>query len=679
MKIKKISVKNYRLLKEFSLDTEDELSLVIGKNNCGKTSLLTVLENFLSSDKSKFVFHDLNSDAQQKFKAEFENSELNSNSSLACSMKLYVCYSEDDSLANIAKFFVNLDPEQNTVIFEFSYEMVYEDIVKLRADYQIFQQVDINKDKTIIDYLNQYHKNYFHIRKRSLDPTDEKTSVDIKDDDGLSRVIAFRYIKAKRDIDNVEASGGRNSGTLSRLSAQYFSKESKTPEAGPAVTKLREAVAETDVKFTDEIYPEVFKPILERIEKYGGISVGDSIVEIISAIKEERILSDNTTVTYKQGDHRMPEEYNGLGYLNLIAIIFEIEVILNDLNKKYDQKRAPSDINLLFIEEPEAHTHPQMQYIFIRSIKALLKEARGPLSLQTLVSTHSSHIVAESDFSDIKYFYRDSITSVISKNLSSLENDYEDAGKQYKFLKQYLTLTRGELFFADKAVLIEGDTERLLLPTMMRKIDQDDNTEGLPLLSQNISVVEVGAYVHIFEKFIDFLGIKTLLVTDIDSHDGSGPCRVASGNSTTNSAIKFFMPNKQFSDLLVLEAEGKIFTKNRETKVWEQDKEGDVYLAYQVKEEGMGSKQIAGRSFEEAFIHINHDFLKVIKNNSTSRGIKNAAKVDDVQNDAYELAESCIDKKTYFALDIIYNSNQDMSNWSVPLYIKEGLMWLRAA
>ena len=35
MKIKSLQVNNYRLLKNFQLDLEDELSLVIGKNNTG--------------------------------------------------------------------------------------------------------------------------------------------------------------------------------------------------------------------------------------------------------------------------------------------------------------------------------------------------------------------------------------------------------------------------------------------------------------------------------------------------------------------------------------------------------------------------------------------------------------------------------------------------------------------
>ena len=98
--------------------------------------------------------------------------------------------------------------------------------------------------------------------------------------------------------------------------------------------------------------------------------------------------------------------YNGLGYMNLISMIFEIEILVHEFKKEAD--KTPADINLLFIEEPEAHTHPQMQYIFIKNIKKLLAEGITRKDgikrrLQYIISTHSSHIVADSDFNDIKY------------------------------------------------------------------------------------------------------------------------------------------------------------------------------------------------------------------------------------------------------------------------------------
>jgi hypothetical protein len=53
---------------------------------------------------------------------------------------------------------------------------------------------------------------------------------------------------------------------------------------------------------------------------------------------------------------------------------------------------------------------------------------------------------------------------------------------------------------------------------MMKKIDKDNpDKPDKPLLSQNISIVEVGNYANIFEKFINFIGTKSLVITDLNS------------------------------------------------------------------------------------------------------------------------------------------------------------------
>ncbi|MFS7180564.1 ATP-dependent endonuclease, partial [Serratia proteamaculans] len=73
------------------------------------------------------------------------------------------------------------------------------------------------------------------------------------------------------------------------------------------------------------------------------------------------------------------------------------------------------------------------------------------------------------------------------------------------------------MFFADKAVLIEGTSERLLLPAMIRKTDAA--APGEPQLgSQYLTVMEVGgAYAHRFFDLLSFLELRTLIITDIDS------------------------------------------------------------------------------------------------------------------------------------------------------------------
>ena len=76
MKVYKIEIENYRLLKSFSMDLEKELSLVIGKNNTGKTSILSALDKFLSqSDRNKFSFDDFNIEFKKELKSNIESDE----------------------------------------------------------------------------------------------------------------------------------------------------------------------------------------------------------------------------------------------------------------------------------------------------------------------------------------------------------------------------------------------------------------------------------------------------------------------------------------------------------------------------------------------------------------------------------------------------------------------------
>ena len=76
MKVFKIEIENFRLLKDFSIDLEQVLSLVLGKNNTGKTSILTILEKFLNqSDRNKFSFDDFNIDFKKELKSKIVSEE----------------------------------------------------------------------------------------------------------------------------------------------------------------------------------------------------------------------------------------------------------------------------------------------------------------------------------------------------------------------------------------------------------------------------------------------------------------------------------------------------------------------------------------------------------------------------------------------------------------------------
>ena len=720
MKIKKIKIKNYRLLKDFSIDLEDELSLVIGKNNTGKTSLLSVLDKFLNSpDKKRFTYNDFNIDFKKQLNnvilQELPDEEEYKLEPAGIYLRIFIEYTSIDNLSNISSLMMDLDPDNNWIVLGFEYVLQYNELVRLRNDFVAFkakekQKKDEKKDykpKDLDFFLNRYVTDYFKTPIRKTIAYDLKTADANettyknleKEKISLNNVLNFAYIKANREVSNRDADK-----TLSIQTSKLYKNSEETDEQQNAIDEFQESLIDTDTVLSG-IYSTLFEKVIEKVKKFGGIRQNDSEIEILSTLQHRELLEGNTTVMYKQIESSLPENYNGLGYMNLISMIFEIELIINKFKRKLIE--IPADINLLFIEEPEAHTHPQMQYVFIKNIKELLKEGIKredgiKRDLQYIISSHSSHIVSESDFHDIKYLKKEAACCVVAKNLKDLEKEYRDNGEEenYRFLKQYLTLNRAEFFFADKAILIEGDTERILLPAMMKKFDDQEKQRHekgrtqdplLPLLSQNISIIEVGAYSQVFERLIAFIGIKTLIITDIDSvkreyvlnADGEikktskgtkrtkdSACRVRDGEKTSNSSLNFFFKAKNFEALKALTFSEKRFEKKGS---WVNDIDGKLQIAFQIEE-----NEYCPRSFEDAFFCItkNIDFIKT--NRYRFRGLKNVKYFYDTTKDAYDLAELCIESKGSFDVDILFcYSDNHYIDWQTPAYIHEGLIWLK--
>ncbi|WP_276932568.1 ATP-dependent nuclease [Dubosiella newyorkensis] len=704
MKLKKIKIKNFRILQNLDLDIEDDLSLILGKNNCGKTSLLAILEKFIGSQRAAnpFSYHDFNCHFRKELYNSIEKGlDWGSLDEKGIELYIYIQYGEDEDISNLQPFMLDLDPENDYIVLKFEYMLNEEKYKKLVRDFNEFRDKNVQENKVDIfrRFIQSKHKSYFTLTKKAVgyDPKDKKIKesefVEIKNDLDIAKVLSFHSINAKRDAINNEGDH-----SLSDLSSLYYE---KTKVLDSNLDDFERAILDTDKKFTNE-YDRLFESVIRKVKTFGGIRQGDTQLKIISTLSQRQLLKGNTTVIYEEEDIQFPESFNGLGYLNLIGMIMEIEIYIQDFLKKGRDNESPAHINLLFIEEPEAHTHPQLQYIFIKNIKNMLREStENKINLQTIITTHSSHIVTECDFDDIKYLKK-ADKKIEAKNLKDLKIEYrhetDPKKNHYKFLKQYLTLNCAEIFFADKAILIEGDTERLLLPAMMKKIDQEYSKEKnseTELLSQNISLIPIGAYFHIFEKFLIFIGIKTLIITDLDAVQETSikgkngitssrkvSCKVENGEYTSNSTLKYFygLNNKknQIEILQDKKGEDKILSYDYRSKKWKPSPDGLLRIAYQTKERGYNAT-----SFEDAFINVNTKFLK--ENIDCFESIKSSKK-EKIKNDdedikPYEIAQECILGKTTFALDILLNSEEkegkSFSNWVIPEYIKEGLLWIK--
>lgn len=704
MVIRQIQVKNFRLLKDFRIDLQPELSLVVGKNNVGKTSLLIVLDKFLNSGKEralKIHYNDFNLDFREKIEEMLDLPIMSEDvyQTIGISLRIIVEYFDTDSLDNIGnKILTNLEDGNNYFALGFDYQLDFDSYLHFVTDYQEAKSKcgaeSQNFDKR--EYLGNNHQRFFRITRKSIHV--EKETMDLDENrfiklDGLQGfrlddIINFEYISARRSVDNKEVDH-----TLSGQTSELYKVQENSDENIEAREAFIASLRDTDKTLTN-IYNKVFGDIIKKIARLGGMRKEETIIKVVSTLQHRELLKGNTTVVYEHDQCNLPENYNGLGYMNLISMIFEISLIMERM--KRTQSRRPADINLLFIEEPEAHTHPQMQYVFIKNIKELLgdgikRKDDKSTPLQCIVSTHSSHIVSDTDFDNIKYLKRiESENSVVSKNLQDLKslyiskdengNEKKDEKAAYRFLKQYLTLMNSELFFADKAIFVEGDTERILLPLMMHKIDQKykpnfENGE-LGLLSQNISVLPIGAHSHIFEKFFHFIGLTKLLVlTDIDICSSEGhhkKCSYEEGKNliTSNAALKHYFNNNSIDYYMSKKAEEKLLKWNDIDYKMSQNITGNMMVCYQTKE---GDYQ--PRSFEDDFFHLNADFIVNSKFDEYALDPDALDKFKQNRN-SYELAKNGVKSKAALAVSLIL-AEEDGKEWEVPTYIKEGLLWVR--
>ncbi|KZD12388.1 ATP-dependent nuclease [Oceanibaculum pacificum] len=666
MRLETISVRNFRLLRRLAINLAEQktTTVLVGPNNSGKTSVmdalrlftkLRALEGEAGAKASGISFHDLSQLRHRDFKrieatlpslaAPEDKYEIARRRAPRMRVDLTFSYEDDPvDLVAATKLLMDLSPDNKCVRIRIEYAL--DNAKKLIDDFEI--RPDTNQ--TLCDFLRDSFRTYFS-RSYFKVSHDGKEVEKLEDGAILKRLLKIDVVPAQRHVDDDDNS---RSAKLSKLLHDHYTKFYKANDAdGYQVIEdaLRDSAADLTTK-----YSAAFGRLTTRLQSFGypqGQVAPD--LRVRAELSAETIYRDNARIFYasqhagKEGvmeEFELPEKYNGLGYKNLIYIVLQLESFRAALETTPDERPR---VHIIAIEEPEAHLHPQMQTVFISEISKAL-EGDGGTTAQVILSTHSSHMIAQSAFEPVRYFRRNG-RQVIVKDLSKLPLP-SNAPEALDFLRRYIRLTHCDLFFADKAIFVEGQVERLLLPMMIEKCAANAGFEGLG--SQYISISEVGgAYAHKFKPLVDFLGIPTLIVTDFDAIDeGSKKCPVAIGISTSNACLKSWLPKKTaVADLIAASDADKT--------------EGRIRVVYQVAEGGH-----CGRSFEEAFIYANVPWLTTehTKLNATADVIAKSIAIG-LPTDGFNLSGKL--GKVDFALDLMAQPS-----WATPKYIREGLEWL---
>ncbi|TAN43811.1 MAG: ATP-dependent endonuclease [Nitrospirae bacterium] len=657
MKLHRAQIKNFRLLSDVELIFENQTTLIVGRNNSGKTSLSEVIRRFTSDKSVSFRIQDFSAECYMDFckalEASNEGKEEQEVRALLPYIELRLFFKYNPSQPDfgpLSEFIIDLDMKCQEALVVMRFALEDGAIDRLFHGHTTEELTDINRAAFFRDLGERIPKLYT-INVWGEDPNDVENRKN-SSQAAVKSLLNTGFINAQRGLDDITT---RESNVLTKILESLLSMasmETADAEEREIATQLEEAVRAIQLNIDGDFRNQLVR-LLPTLEAFGYPGLGGPELTTETILDVQRLLTDHTKVRYKgHSGVLLPETYNGLGMRNLIFILLQII----SFYREYRAQPQAAGVQLIFIEEPEAHLHPQMQEVFIRQVGAIVdrlnKEHKQepPWPVQIIVSTHSSHIANEASFEAVRYFLpvpANKEATVWKTKIKDLRKGLANTPEDKKFLHQYLTLTRCDLFFADKAVLIEGTSERLLLPAIVQKLDADAYPNSTQLRSQYMTVMEVGgAYAHKFLDLLEFLELQSLIITDLDPVEkvGGKKCLVHQAKATSNACIKHW-----FNDSECIPTD--LITKSEETRI-----KGRLRIAYQCPEVVNGP---CGRTLEDAFILANAGKFSLI---STSR--------EELEQDARDNAEE--NKKSEFALKYAI----DDLEWKTPKYIAEGLKWL---
>lgn len=654
MQLKKIEVQNFRLLHDIALLLEPKTTVIVGRNNSGKTSLTEVMNRILTEANPRFRLEDFSCAAHHCFWDAYIQSSKGATLEEVRALlptievRLTFFYEKNEPYGTLSDFIVELNPDCTEALVVINYQIDDGNIGKL------FAELTDAKDETKSNFFRTIRERIPDLDTaiiRAVDPNDD-TNQKIVTSSALHALCTSGFITAQRGLDDVSQ---KERVVIGKVLENLFAtaKANATDRGDHGIAEELEAAVKNIQDKIGKDFNGKLDALLPALSLFGYPGLSDPKLLTETTLDVGRLLNNHTKVRYagSNGVH-LPESYNGLGARNIILILLQLREFFK-LFMAFDVKPA---VHLIFIEEPEVHLHPQMQEVFIRKLGEIAatfsKELGVPWPAQFVVSTHSSHIANEAHFETIRYFL--AVPDIGGGEFKTLVKDLRDglSGKtepDRTFLHQYMTLTRCDLFFADKAILIEGTTERLILPKIIGMLDKS-LPETQKLGSQYVSTLEVGgAYAHLFFDLLEFLELKTLIITDIDTVELNAKsrysaCPVHRGTMTSNVCIKSWFGDPATTPTQMIAAVDATKTV------------GKRRLAYQLPEQSNGP---CGRSFEDAFMLANPKLFPT-----------NGKTTSDLETEAWDAAKE--EKKSEFAL----RHALMQADWIVPRYISEGLGWL---
>ena len=457
MNIKSITIKNFRNFKDLSIDFSKGFQTIIGENNIGKSNLYWAIRLILDRDLS-YNARNLDIKDFHGFKKEITIDEH-----VIISIELFS--TDLASFPTFHSFKISDTTARVTYLFAHRSKFIEDDEIPEKIELTQFkwQLFGGGNSLAIEDLL-------------TLD------TIKFSDLDGIN----LYYINAFRNINS-----DLHGSTKSLLSKYCQSRVDAETELDSVKSILKNSSTElNDLDFIPDIAENIQKKGQSIAGKYFSFPIS------ISFLSNYDIDAWSQLNLYysPEVDNNVPIQTLGLGQKNILYLSLFIAELENSSNKH--------EINILLIEEPEAHLHPQLQKILFSNLNDLK-------TTQVFMTSHSTHIASDCDYKNLNILFRNNQKEV--KSFSPFKGGLLTE-REKLLLKRYLDATRSEMFFASAIIYVEGVGEQFIIPAIAKAV------YGINLTEHNISVIPIHS--RFFDPYLKLVQDNNLEIPTVAIIDG---------------------------------------------------------------------------------------------------------------------------------------------------------------
>ena len=466
MHISRLHITNYRCFTDATVNFEPGVTVIIGENNAGKTSLLRALALVLErGERSRPTIDD--------FAQTIPASQVPPRISVA----LTLSSSGQDTLLDRALVSTWL----TKIASPWEAQLTYEFFLPAEHEEEFHKSMGMTSTQESFRRAIQLLLPKYIARTWAGNSKDQRRA----EPDLLTR-IDFQLLDALRDVER-EMFQGRSSLLRSVLPDIL----DRHPNHREVATASREAFSKASSSLVSGLVNRLDQTSLFSLVTQTGAKDGGA-PKLGGSLSERDVLAALLLLLERNG-FAVPASHSGLGYNNLIYIalvLAQIEFASSDR-----QGQNAHVFPVLAIEEPEAHLHPSMQYKLLRYLKNRLAEQKS--SRQIFITTHSTHVTAATALDNLICM---SLTDQGVVHVSYPGKTFPataEGEKSKAYVERYLDATKSAMLFSKSVIFVEGLVENILLPIFAEYLE-------CSLEENHVAVVPVGGLT--FHHFLPLFG-----------------------------------------------------------------------------------------------------------------------------------------------------------------------------